>query len=64
MRYMEGILEEGETVAVLGKGKWIKVNELENIALNEIGNSDKLFVIEQLDEDTLYVSDRSDIVLA
>jgi hypothetical protein len=63
MRYKEGILEEGEIVAVLGKGKWIDVQKLENVDLSKTGKVDKLLVIEQLDEDKLYISDESEITL-
>ena len=63
MRYKEGVLEEGEMVAVLGKGKWINVNELEILDTSEIGKAEKLLVIEQLDEDKLYISDELGIVL-
>ena len=63
MRYKEGVLEEGEMVAVLGKGKWINVNELETLDISGIGKAEKLLVIEQLDEDKLYISDEPGIIL-
>ena len=62
MRYKEGVLKEGEMVAVLGKGKWINVNEMETLDISGIGKAEKLLVIEQLDEDKLYISDEPGIV--
>jgi len=52
MRYREGILEEGEKIAVLGKGKWF---DAEQVGLPS--NYDRVLVVTASEKDPVYFSD-------
>ena len=52
LRYREGVLEQGEQIAVLGKGKWHDAAEV-----NLPSNYDRVLVVTASEEHPVYLSD-------
>lgn len=57
IRYSEGVLEPGETVAALGKGCWIERNNG-----TETGTNVRVLELNSIDGDALYLSDDIDTI--
>lgn len=58
IRYKEGVLEEGEEIALYGKGVW-----KEAIELNLLEDYGKVLEITPTDKEAVYISDDPDITL-
>ena len=56
LRYGEGIFENGEEIGVVGQGKWINVDEIEELRHREI-KGDRIFVFQVSPEEPLYLGD-------
>ncbi len=59
LRYKEGILEEGEMIAVVGRGEWKSAGESQLTNLNG-----PVFVISSTADEAVYLSDDPDTVVA
>lgn len=57
LRYKEGILEDGECVAVMGRGEWKNAREV-----NLPDSMGKILVLSSTDEEPIYLSDDPDTV--
>lgn len=57
IRYREGVLEEGELVAVTGMGRW-----METAYFNLNLETDKILVLVAPEGDEIYLSDDSDLI--
>jgi hypothetical protein len=57
LRYKEGILEEGECMAVMGRGEWKNASEV-----NLPDSMGKILVLSSTDEEPIYLSDDPDTV--
>jgi hypothetical protein len=57
LRYKEGILEEGEMLAVVGKGKWVTKNQIKLKI-----PADKVLLISADNEEPVYLSDDPDTI--
>lgn len=56
IRYKEGVLEEGEMIAVVGRGEWKNADQV------QFPNYDRVLVISSTDEEPVYLSDDPDTV--
>lgn len=57
IRYKEGVLEEGECMAVIGRGEWKNAREV-----NLPDTFSKILVLSSTDEEPIYLSDDPDTV--
>jgi len=62
IKFEEGLLEQGEQVAVRGVGKWIELGDREELNFLRKKGVDKVFEIKSSIDHQLYISDSLDIL--
>ncbi|RUO38612.1 hypothetical protein CWE13_02915 [Aliidiomarina shirensis] len=62
IKFEEGLLEQGEQVAVRGVGKWVNVADLEELSFLLSKGVDKIFEIRNSADYQLYISDSLDVL--